>query len=66
MDLRSQYVKESAKQAGKVLRIPIERDSPGYTEVVKFFGTSSPKEMAQILIGLATDVNAGRVKIVEA
>jgi len=58
------YVQKKTSSAGKRHYIgPIE-DPDAWADVVELFGTGSPKEIAQIVIGLARDVKAGKAEIV--
>jgi len=59
------YVEKKRVSAGAKKHYvgPIENPED-WAVIVEVFGTSSPKELGQILLGLAKDIKAGNAEIV--
>jgi len=70
MDFRKYVAKPvDAKDSSKRSFIPLDKipregqSTSDFSEVAKWLGSSSPKEISQIIVGLARDFNAGKIKI---
>jgi len=67
MNLRQRYVKEEVKKStqGNFWVNFGKRSSPDVQKMLRFVGTQSNKEFAQIVKGLLNDLANGNLKIVE-
>ena len=68
MNLRDRYVKEQVQKStkGNFWVNFGKRSSKEVQTMLKYVGTSSNKEFAQIVLGLFNDLAKGNLKIVEA
>ena len=62
------YVTETVRKQNKDANLWInlgKRSSAEVQTIVKYFGTGSPKEIAQIVVGLVSDLSSHKLDIVE-
>jgi len=62
------YVKHTVRKSNKEASLWVNlgiRSSKEVQTVTKVFGTASPKEISQIVVGLCSDLDSKKIKIVE-